>query len=275
MRFPITEIDIIELSIEECEINAIFESFKELFNTEFESIEYYRKNHNENVDYIRKKIFYDKSGFINRIELYKPSSEKANEIIYFEKSKFEIISKKQIEYGFAKEIWRFNDSGYLTNFKSEYGSHYLFKYDKDENLESVSEGFRFKWRNGGISELINEEDNSIIKKIIRDKQETIIEFVGRKNKLATGIISYKYDEFGRLITVESIPGKRLTEIKYETQNGVKSQFSTSFFDREQISFSSIIEKSLTENKIEVEFQIQQRKNSPIMKFKIVKNKRKE
>ncbi len=275
MRFPIKGKDIIELSIEECEINAILESFEELFNKEFESIEFYSRNHIENKDYVRKKIYYNESGFIHRIEFYKPSSGKPNAITYFEKSKCEIISKKQLEYGFAEEIWKFNSNGNIISFQSEYGSNYLFKYDENENLESVSEGFKFKWKNGGISELINETDNSLIKKISRKKQEVIVESPSRKNKNISGITTYKYDDFGRLIRIESTSGKRLTEINYELKNGLKLQTSISSFNQEQTSFSRIIEKSLTENKVEVEFQFQQSKNSPIMKSKIVQNKRKK
>jgi len=273
MRFPLRREDIFELSIEECEVNAILETFEELFNEEFTSIEFYGKNHNENTEYVRKKIFYSESGFINRIELYKPSSEEPTEITHYEKSEFEIISKKQIQYGFQKEVWKFNHIRNLISFQSAYGGNYLFEYDEDGNLESISEGFNFKWQNNGISELIRASDDTILKKITRTELETIVEFVGRKNDSVSGITTYKYDEFGRLVRIESSAERRLTEIKYEIKNGLKSKFSTSFFDQEQISFSSVIEKQLTKNKIEVELQFQQRKSSPIMKSKVVKIKR--
>jgi hypothetical protein len=42
------------------------------------------------------------------------------------------------------------------------------QFNKSENLKNVNEGFKFKWKNGVISVLINETDNSLIKKISRN-----------------------------------------------------------------------------------------------------------
>lgn len=270
MRFPIKEKDIIELCLEECEINSLYLTFQEFFEEEFESIEFYRKDNESGVDFLSKKRFYNPSGFIDKIEFY-DSKGNAYKIIHFEKAPLEINAKSQATYSATKEIWRFNALGNLINVRGEYGNNYLLEYDADGNLESVDEGFQFKWENGEISALIDASNNSILQKVIhRSKLETIIEFFEKENKNIPRIRTYKYDNLGRLISVAS--GLSLTEIKYETKGNTKIQTTTTYVDNEQISFSSVTEKPITASKIEVALKFQEEKDSPMEQSRIVKNK---
>ncbi len=260
-----------ELVLDECDINALYSMFEEFFNDEFESIEFYRKNYKSGGDWLNKMIFYDEQGFINRIEFYLPNGE-ISRVNYFEKSELQITSKEKLEYGCKNIIWRFNAIGNLINVNN--GDDFLLSYNKNQQLEKISEGLEFKWENDNISELINTKDSSIIQKVVeRNKLETIVEFIGRVNKNTSGIRTYKYDELERLIRIESGSGIRLTEIEYETSETLNKQISTSYVNHKQDSYSCITGKTI-DNKVEVEFIFQQRKDSPIMKSRIVKNKRK-
>lgn len=271
MKFPIKKQDIIELGLEECGISALYEMFHEYFNNQFESIEFYRKESKSGSDWLDKMIFYDQQGFINRMEFYLPTGE-IRKVEYFEKSESQIISKEKLEYGYTNMIWNFNAIGNLISVNNN--DDFLLSYNKKQQLEKTSDGLEFKWENDNISELINTNNGSIIQKVVeRNKHETIVEFVGRINKNTSGIRTYKYDELERLIRIESDSGLRLTEIEYETSKTLNKQISTSYFNQEQDSYSCITEE-IIEDKVQVQFIFQQRKDSPIIKSRIVKNKRK-
>lgn len=273
MRFPIKGKDIIELGMEDCDINALRETFQDFFDETFESIEYYRKNTADGTDFLSKKKFYDASGFIDRIEFY-DSKGNSYKIIHFEKTPLEIKSQSQATYSATKEVWRFNQLGNLINVRSEYGNNYFFHYDEQNNLESVNEGFKFKWQNEEVSELIDASNDSTLQKVInKSAVETTMEFIDEANENQSGIRTFKYDDLGRLISIASHLAS--TTIKYETKGNTSIKTSTSYFNKEQISFSSSIEKTIAADKIEIEVAFQEEKDSPILKSRIVKNKRRK
>ena len=269
MKFPIKGKDIIELGMEEYEINSAYLTFQTFFEEEFESIEYFSKDYNNGLDFLSKKKFYHSSGFIDRIEFYL-SSGKMYKVINFEKTDLQIKSKSPVDYSFTEEIWDFNQHGNLVSIRGEYGNNYFFEYDEVENLKSVSEGFQFQWKNKELWRLTNQSDNTLIQKVINKKGlETTIESVDKNNKTEV-INTYNYDELGRLIRV--ISGLNITEIKYQNKENTKIKTSTNYLDGMQTSTSTVIEKSITNNKIEITSHFQASKDGPVSKSIIVKNR---